>query len=78
MLTPALFSGWVDIYWEYMGMGLMNVMGHDKVIAGSRSRCFVSLPNASANNTFEIFPLEKASRRKYLDKSFSVAAFLNQ
>lgn len=67
VITPALFAGEIDIYWEYTGTGLMNVMGHDQVVTDPQE-CFdlvskwyldnhdvVWLDYAPANNTFVLF-----------------------
>ncbi|RQD75701.1 glycine betaine ABC transporter substrate-binding protein [Desulfonatronospira sp. MSAO_Bac3] len=67
VITPALFSGQIDIYWEYTGTGLMNVMGYDEVVTVPR-KCYelvkdwylenhdvVWLDYAPANNTFVLF-----------------------
>lgn len=67
VITPALFSGQIDIYWEYTGTGLMNVMGYSDVVTDPQ-RCYelvsdwylenhdvVWLDYAPANNTFVLF-----------------------
>jgi len=67
LIRPALESGQIDIYWEYTGTGLMNVMGHDEVVTDPQ-KCFelirdwdlenhnlVWLDFAPANNTFVLF-----------------------
>ena len=67
VITPALFSGQVDLYWEYTGTGLMNVMGYGEVITDPE-QCYelvkewylenhdvVWLDYAPANNTFVLF-----------------------
>jgi len=67
VITPALFSGQIDIYWEYTGTGLMNVMGYDEVVTDPQ-KCYelvkdwylenhdvVWLDYAPANNTFVLF-----------------------
>ena len=67
VITPALFSGQIDLYWEYTGTGLMNVMGHTEVVTDPRE-CYELVKNwylenhdvvwldyAPANNTFVLF-----------------------
>ncbi len=67
VITPALFSDQIDIYWEYTGTGLMNVMGYNEVVTDPR-QCYelvkdwyfenhdvVWLDYAPANNTFVLF-----------------------
>ncbi len=67
VITPALFSGQIDIYWEYTGTGLMNVMGYDEIVTDPQ-KCYdlvkdwylenhdvVWLDFAPANNTFVLF-----------------------
>lgn len=67
VITPALFSGRIDLYWEYTGTGLMNVMNHGEVVSDPQ-RCWelvrdwydehhdvVWLDYAPANNTFVLF-----------------------
>lgn len=67
MIRPALESGEIDLYWEYTGTGLMNVMGHDEVVTDPQE-CYelirdwdlenngiVWLQYAPANNTFVLF-----------------------
>lgn len=67
LIRPALESGAIDIYWEYTGTGLMNVMGHDEVVTDPQ-KCYelirdwdlenhnlVWLDYAPANNTFVLF-----------------------
>lgn len=71
MIRPALESGAIDLYWEYTGTGLMNVMGHDEVVTDPQE-CYelvrdwdlenhniVWLPYAPANNTFVLFISEE-------------------
>lgn len=75
VITPALASGRIDIYWEYTGTGLMNVMGHDEIVTDP-DRCFelvkdwyqenhdvVWLDYAPANNTHVLF-----TSREYHDR----------
>ena len=67
LIRPALESGEIDIYWEYTGTGLINVMGYEEVPA-SPEECYelisdwdlennniVWLDYAPANNTHVIF-----------------------
>lgn len=66
-ISPALFSGQIDLYWEYTGTGLMNVMSYDQVVTNPQE-CFelvkewyfenydvTWLDHAPANNTFVLF-----------------------
>ena len=75
MIRPALESGAIDIYWEYTGTGLMNVMGHDEVVTDPQE-CYelvrdwdlenhniVWLPYAPANNTFVLFISEEVDAK---------------
>jgi osmoprotectant transport system substrate-binding protein len=67
VITPALFSGQIDLYWEYTGTGLMNVMGYNEVVTDP-GQCYdlvrewylenhdvIWLEYAPANNTFVLF-----------------------
>ncbi|MFN2267090.1 MAG: glycine betaine ABC transporter substrate-binding protein [Desulfonatronovibrio sp.] len=67
VITPALFSDQIDIYWEYTGTGLMNVMDYGEVVTDP-DKCYelvkdwylenhdvVWLDYAPANNTFVLF-----------------------
>ncbi len=67
MIRPALESGAIDLYWEYTGTGLMNIMGYEEVITDPRE-CYeivrdwdlnnndiMWLSYAPANNTFVLF-----------------------
>ncbi len=67
LIRPALESGQIDIYWEYTGTGLMNVMDYDEVVTDPQE-CYelirdwdlenhnlVWLDYAPANNTFVLF-----------------------
>jgi osmoprotectant transport system substrate-binding protein len=67
MIRPALESGQIDIYWEYTGTGLMNIMQHDEVVTDpdecyrlirdfdKKTNNIVWLDYAPANNTFVMF-----------------------
>jgi osmoprotectant transport system substrate-binding protein len=90
VITPALFSGRVDIYWEYTGTGLMNVMGHDEVITDPQE-CYervrdwymknhdvVWLAYAPANNTFVLFTSKELHEEHGWTKISDLAAYLNQ
>ena len=67
VIRPAIESAEIDVYWEYTGTGLFNVMEHDEVVS-DEDECWelirawdrennnlVWLDYAPANNTFVIF-----------------------
>lgn len=67
VIRPALETGEVDVYWEYTGTGLFNVMEHDEVIADAEE-CWQTIRDwdlenndllwldyAPANNTYVFF-----------------------
>jgi len=73
VIRPALEGGEIDLYWEYTGTGLMNVMGYegDELPAGEEetfqeihdydleNHDIKWLDHAPANNTFVIFVTEE-------------------
>ena len=73
VIRPALEAGEIDIYWEYTGTGLMNVMGYEgeEMPEGEEATYqeisaydleehdIVWLDYAPANNTFVIFVTEE-------------------
>ncbi len=90
VITPALFSGRIDIYWEYTGTGLMNVMGHDQVVTDPRE-CFalvrdwykdnhnvIWLEYAPANNTFVLFTSRELHREHGWSEISDLAAYLSR
>ncbi len=67
MIRPALESGQIDVYWEYTGTGLFNVMNYGEAVTDPQE-CYqlirdydlennnlVWLDYAPANNTFVLF-----------------------
>lgn len=76
VIRPALEAGEIDLYWEYTGTGLMNVMGYegDELPEGEEEtyqtiRDFdleenniVWLDYAPANNTFVLFVTEETQQ----------------
>ncbi|MFO8112456.1 MAG: glycine betaine ABC transporter substrate-binding protein [Desulfosalsimonadaceae bacterium] len=90
VITPALFSGRIDMYWEYTGTGLMNVMGHDQVVTDPQE-CYervkdwyleknnvVWLDYAPANNTFVLFTSRELHREHGWSEISDLAAYVNQ
>ena len=69
VIRPALESGQIDLYWEYTGTGLMNVMGYEgDELPGGEDETFELIHDydlehhnlkwldyAPANNTFVLF-----------------------
>ncbi len=87
LIRPALESGEIDIYWEYTGTGLMNVMGHDEVVTDPQ-RCYelirdwdlenndlVWLDYAPANNTFVLFISPEVYEEKGWTRISDLAAY---
>lgn len=87
LIRPALEAGAIDIYWEYTGTGLMNVMGHEEVVTDPR-RCYelirdwdlennnlVWLEYAPANNTFVLFISPEIHEKHGWSKVSELAAF---
>ncbi len=90
VITPALFAGRIDMYWEYTGTGLMNVMGHDEVVTDP-SECYervkdwylenhdvVWLEYAPANNTFVLFTSRELHREHGWSDISDLAAYVNR
>lgn len=90
VITPALFSGRIDIYWEYTGTGLMNVMDYGEVVTDPQE-CYervrdwykdnhdvVWLEYAPANNTFVLFTSRALHREHGWSQISDLAAYLNQ
>ncbi|MBR9979872.1 MAG: hypothetical protein KFF50_02470 [Desulfatitalea sp.] len=90
VITPALFAGRIDIYWEYTGTGLMNVMGHDGVVSDPE-KCWqlvrdwyrenhnvVWLDYAPANNTFVIFTSRELHEKHGWRTISDLAAHVNR
>jgi osmoprotectant transport system substrate-binding protein len=89
VISPALFSGQVDLYWEYTGTGLMNVMGYDGVISDPQ-KCYdmvsdwyrenhdvIWLDYAPANNTFVLFTSREMHNRHGWETITDLAEYLN-
>lgn len=67
VIRPAIETGQVDVYWEYTGTGLMNLMQHGEVVTDPEetyqlvkewdreNHNLVWLDYAPANNTFVLF-----------------------
>lgn len=90
VITPALFAGRIDLYWEYTGTGLMNVMGHDGVVSDPQT-CWqlvrdwymenhnvVWLDYAPANNTFVIFTSRELHEKHGWRTISDLAAYVNR
>lgn len=89
LIRPALESGEIDIYWEYTGTGLMNVMNYDEVVTDPQ-KCYelirdwdlennnvVWLDYAPANNTFVLFISPEVHEEYGWTKISDLAAFFN-
>lgn len=90
VITPALFSGQIDIYWEYTGTGLMNVMGYDEVVTDPQE-CYelvkdwylenhdvVWLDYAPANNTFVLFTSRELHEEHGWEKISDLVEYVSQ
>ncbi len=90
LIRPALESGEIDIYWEYTGTGLMNVMGHEEVVTDPQE-CFelirdwdfdthniVWLDYAPANNTFVLFTSSELHEEMGWTTISEVAAYIDE
>jgi len=90
VITPALTSGHIDLYWEYTGTGLMNVMDHGEVVTDPQE-CYelvrdwykdnhdvVWLDYAPANNTFVLFTSRELHEEHGWEKISDLAAYLAQ
>lgn len=90
VITPALFSGQIDIYWEYTGTGLMNVMGYGEVITDP-GECYelvkewylenhdvVWLDYAPANNTFVLFTSRALHNEHGWEKISDIGEYLSK
>lgn len=87
LIRPALESGEIDMYWEYTGTGLMNVMGHDEVVTDPQlcyelirdwdleNNNLVWLEYAPANNTFVLFISPEVHREYGWTKVSDLAAY---
>lgn len=89
VITPALFSGEIDIYWEYTGTGLMNVMDYDEVVTDP-DKCYelvkdwylekhdvVWLDYAPANNTFVLFTSRELHEKHGWEKISDLKEYLS-
>ncbi len=87
LIRPALESGEIDIYWEYTGTGLMNVMNYDEVVTDPQ-KCYelirdwdlennnvVWLDYAPANNTFVLFISPEVHKEYGWTRISDLAAF---
>ncbi|WP_028573567.1 glycine betaine ABC transporter substrate-binding protein [Desulfonatronovibrio hydrogenovorans] len=90
VITPALFSGQIDLYWEYTGTGLMNVMRHTEVVTDPRE-CYGLVKNwylenhdvlwldyAPANNTFVLFTSRDLHEQYGWNKISDLGVYLSQ
>ncbi len=78
VIRPALEAGEIDLYWEYTGTGLMNVMGYDaEELPGDEQETFQIIHDydleennikwldyVPANNTFVLF-VTRETREEY-------------
>ncbi len=78
VIRPALEAGEIDLYWEYTGTGLMNVMGYDaEELPGGEQETFQIIHDydleennikwldyVPANNTFVLF-VTRETREEY-------------
>ncbi|MFP4396932.1 MAG: glycine betaine ABC transporter substrate-binding protein [Desulfonatronovibrio sp.] len=90
VITPAIFSGEIDIYWEYTGTGLMNVMDYDEVVTDP-DKCYelvrdwyldnhdvVWLDYAPANNTFVLFTSRELHEKHGWEKISDLKEYLSE
>lgn len=92
IIRPALEQGEIDIYWEYTGTGLMNVMGYEgKELPEGEEETFQEIHDydkaendikwldyAPANNTFVLFVTEETQAEYGWDTLSDLAEFANQ
>lgn len=90
VIRPAIEAGEVDIYWEYTGTGLMNVMQHDEVVTDPEetfelikdwdleNNNLVWLDYAPANNTFVLFISQEMHEQYGWTKLSELAEFVGQ
>ena len=89
VITPALLAGRIDLYWEYTGTGLMNVMQYDEVVSDPEE-CWnlvrdwymenhgvVWLDYAPANNTFVLFTSRDLHEKHGWTQISDLAAHVN-
>ena len=90
VITPALFSGQIDTYWEYTGTGLMNVMGYGEVVTDPQ-KCYelvkdwylenhevIWLDYAPANNTFVLFTSRELHEEHGWEKISDLGEYVSQ
>ncbi len=90
VITPALFSGQIDLYWEYTGTGLMNVMDHGEVVTDPQE-CYnlvrewyldhhdvVWLDYAPANNTHVLFTTRELHQEHGWEKISDLREYLDR
>ncbi len=90
VIPPALFAGHIDLYWEYTGTGLMNVMDYGEVVTDPQE-CYelvrdwylenhdvVWLDYAPANNTHVLFTTRGLHQEHGWEKISDLADFVNQ
>ncbi|MDW7739391.1 MAG: glycine betaine ABC transporter substrate-binding protein [Bacillota bacterium] len=90
LIRPALEAGEIDIYWEYTGTGLINVMGHDEVVTDPQlcyelirdwdldNNDIIWLDYAPANNTFVLFISPEVYEEYGWTKLSDLAEFFRQ
>ncbi len=88
VIRPAMESGQVDIYWEYTGTGLMNLMDYGEVVTDpaetyrlvkewdDENHNLVWLDYAPANNTFVLFISQQVKEEYGWSKISEMAAYV--
>ncbi len=88
VIRPAIESGQVDLYWEYTGTGLMNLMEYDQVVTDPEetyrlvkewdleNNDLVWLDYAPANNTFVLFVSQEVKEEHGWSKISQLAEYV--
>lgn len=92
VIRPALEAGEIDLYWEYTGTGLMNVMGYDaEELPGDEAETFQIihdydleennikwLDHVPANNTFVLFVTRETQEEYGWETLSDLAAYARE
>ncbi len=92
VIRPALEAGEIDLYWEYTGTGLMNVMGYDaEELPGDEAETFQIIHDydleendikwldyVPANNTFVLFVTSETQEEYGWEPLSDLAAYARE
>ncbi len=92
VIRPALEAGEIDLYWEYTGTGLMNVMGYDaEELPGDEAETFQIIHDydleendikwldyVPANNTFVLFVTSETQEEYGWETLSDLAAYARE